>query len=695
MTNISTIEEFCRNAFALLNIDMQDGSEGTFILNIPMSCIDVFNGRQKLKVAFDSAYISDDIDLIASGTEILDNLINAVKKRGGTVFLTPMQIVKPSSISNINIRNGSERLVSTENIFKLALLVYYKISLISDENRDELFRCIIDIETCNPVMLDIDKLINAPDDQMSSINPLPYDQLAATFEAANNMVRKHAETRLKTFQHEIENRLQVEIDRLDSYYEELADYRVSSNSGSFRRLQASRDKAIQKYNHIESNYNTIRVFIESIKIGDNLPLQIQEYKEALHNKRRAIKFSFFEMEKYYEKVEIADEKIKFFDKIEPTLLKIGELSTVDERLAEFDRLRDKRLDLERKKWESKEIQQYGAENIEKIEAEIGAEKSQRINELREKYRLNADITPISAAVIKYPLMQFNYEAVSGDKSVLFSVVQNLITGEFDLCECDSCNAKLSDAYVCSCGHLVCPSCVRVCVECKKEICASCVSNACQICGGMLCDSCIHQCDICGKTVCVSHIHKCEICGANVCGDESHANCEKICSVCGKSFCNKHTNNCPVCNKIVCENDMKACSQCGIIACSNDVFECPVCGVFICNLHTKQCELCNQMVCSDCIDEEGLCAACSGLFPAAASVSAIEQIIAELTGRERKQNDKWVIGENNQRFVFVNVSGNVEVYVIDKSPIRLYYSHAYGFIDSIREKKRINKIISNK
>jgi hypothetical protein len=95
------------------------------------------------------------------------------------------------------------------------------------------------------------------------------------------------------------------------------------------------------------------------------------------------------------------------------------------------------------------------------------------------------------------------------------------------------------------------------------------------------------------------------------------------------------------------------------------------------------------MCGECIDASGYCGTCTNLFQAKSSISAIECIIAELTGDERLAQGEWFIGENARRFVMVNMRGSIDVYVVDKSPCQIHSKRTFGFLESLHEKKRIH------
>ncbi|MHB1457092.1 MAG: variable surface family protein [Armatimonadota bacterium] len=679
------LEDFCRSAFELLDVAVNIDS-GIWELSLPQSRMDLFTGRPTLRIAFDSEYAADGVDLVAPGSYVLDRLIEVVRDKGEIAHLSPMPSVIPSPLPHVTIRNGSTRLISSDTVFHPLLAMNYRISLVSDEDKELLFQAVINLENGTTVYPDLDALLLAStktDDVPFALN---QESLEAGFKAGRLLAEENAKRWASTMQRQIDASLDVEIKRLDGYYNELAESNSRTGNGDIRKLQAHRDKASEAYNQVSADYQAARELLAAAKTSADVGFLILERKEALRKRRKSL--SPFKVD-YYETLSLIERETKAFEKLIPVIKKISELTTIEERLAEFDRIRDKNLEAVRKKWETSENEKFDPDYLKKINEELNSEKSRRITELQEKCKLRVRIEPFSAAIIRYPYLECRFEAIGGNVSIPFSTVYDLITGKVDAPACRSCISALSDACVCSCGHLTCPSCTRLCTDCGKSICVSCVTTSCQICGKTLCEDCAHTCMVCGKVVCAAHTTRCNTCGQLICKGDEHTDCENTCAICGGSFCPAHSQKCASCRSVVCTDDIRTCSKCGAKACTIDIQDCPACGTAVCREHGVECLLCGQVMCGECINKFRYCDTCASLFPAESSISAIECLIAEFTGDNRLAHGEWFIGENTRRFVMVNMRGSIDVYVVDKSPCRLHSKRTFGFLDSICEKKRIH------
>lgn len=679
------IEDFCRSAFELLDVAVNIDS-GVWELSLPQSRMDLFAGRPTLRIAFDSEFAADGVDLVAPGSYVLDRLIEVVRDKGEIANLSPIPAVTPSPLPHVTIKNGSTHLISSDTVFHPLLAMNYRISLVSDEDKELLFQAVVNLETGTTVYPDLDALLLAS----TKTDDVPFapnqESIDAGFKAGRLLAEENAKRWASTMQSQIDASLDVEIKRLDGYYSELAEYKSGGKNGDIRKLQTYRDKASEAYNQVSSDYQSAREFLATAKTSADVGFLILERQESLRKRRKSL--STFNWN-YYEILSQIDRETKAFEKLIPVIKKISEMATIEERLAEFDRVRDQELDRVRKKWETSENEKFDPDYLKKINEELNSEKSRRITELQDKCKLRVQIRPFSVAIIRYPYLECRFEAVNGNVSIPFSTVFDLITGKVDAPACRSCGCVLSDAYACSCGHLTCIPCTRLCTDCGKSICVSCVTTSCQICGKTLCEDCAHTCMVCGKVVCATHMTKCKTCGQSICKGDEHIDCENTCAICGGSFCPTHSQKCASCGSVVCTDDIRTCTKCGVKACTVDIQDCPACGTAVCREHGVKCLLCGQVMCGECIDKSGYCGTCMNLFPAESSISAIECLIVEFTGDERLAHGEWFIGENTRRFVMVNMRGSIDVYVVDKSPCRLHSKRAFGFLESLHEKKRIH------
>lgn len=695
VSNIAATEkiiDFCRQSFSLLGVSVIDDSTDVWTVDIPQSCLDLFDGRPVIKLAFKPEYAGKDIDLVVPGSYVIERLVESVRKRGDLLHIKVKPFVHPDSEPGISLLNGDARLISSDLVHRPLLVVNFRIALVSDEDEDHMIGVAIDLETGKSLDIDLDPVFSC-ELQDAPLRYADEARLMAGFTSARAAAEEFAKKLASSAQCQIDAALKHEIIRINEYYSDLAlDTLDGKGSQDPRKLQAHRDKATAAYNQLESNYDNLRELLLNANDRFDLQLLINQKKDSLCKQRRSIQFKFSVMssERYYAEVNSVENEIKWLDKLSDMILGIVEQFPRDKRLIVLEDKKVKALTDLRSSWEKKETVKFGEDYIQQVNNEFESEKAQRIAELENKCRLNVKISPINAALIEYPYSVCKFDAISGDSTIPFTSRYDLINGKAEIPDCHSCGKPLSSAYICACGHLACPSCHKTCAGCGIHLCSTCVKTTCQLCGSAICDGCRNICAGCGKIACPGHTTKCTACLKTICKGDNNTGCSKKCAVCGNDYCADHSLTCSICQSTVCENDTRTCDDCGRTACSIDICDCPSCDKAVCRDHSKTCRLCGQMVCGKCIDPSGYCSTCINLFPAQTSVPAIEQMLSGLLSDGRPYKGMWYIGENKQRFVLVNMHAGMRTYVIDKSTGKLYSSSSIGFMKSLHERIRIRR-----
>lgn len=684
------IREFCLSTLRMLGIEADESTPDVVSITVPPERIELFEGRSSLRLAFDPAHIGEDVDLVAPGSYALDRIIGAVRARGNTAVAQLKPALHLSPTPHITLANAESRLESAETAYRTVLLACFKVSLVSDEDREQFHQVAIDLQTGRPVTINADSLLSMPRETASQDSAVTEESLSAGLSSAKAEVERMAEQWADSIRGSIESRLSVEIERLNTYYTDLRDD-LSSGRGikDPKKLQAYRDKAAAACDTLNRDYASVRRLLESAVNADDLAALAERRRVGLSNELRKISRRFIRNEQYYSDLSRVEEELKAIEKLYETAASIMRTFPPDNRLAEFDRLRDEAAAKLQERWDKKESQKFDPEYLRTLDGELNAEKAQRIAELEEKARLRALITPLSAALIRYPCLDCRFHAVAGDISLPFEVSHDLVTGEVDPPDCHACGTSLTSTWLCSCGHLACPSCHRTCAACGKHICAACAGASCHTCGGTLCAECVLTCADCGRIVCAEHSTRCRTCGKLICrgGPES---CAVVCSICGGESCRQHAESCPTCLKPVCRDEMRTCSACGKRACRLDIQDCPSCEKSICESDSETCSLCGQRVCAGCMTPTGYCATCADLFPARTSVPAIQQILSDLADIPADTHKRWYIAESRSQFILVRAALPTYIYVIDKSPSRLHSQRRLDIVASIREYVRLSR-----
>jgi len=184
-------------------------------------------------------------------------------------------------------------------------------------------------------------------------------------------------------------------------------------------------------------------------------------------------------------------------------------------------------------------------------------------------------------------------------------------------ECDTRLCHLCAGLCGVCGAALCPEHLTRCVQCHQPLC-SLHRVLCDLCGQPVCPQCVGECVKCGRPVCREHLERCiegpelvcsrhrqacHHCGGVVCPE--HA---RTCDRCheGEVYCRSHISSCPVCQKSLCHPHSRLCPDCGNRVCPEHRAQCAGCGLFMCLNCLQACEVCGSRRCQKCLH---LCPAC--------------------------------------------------------------------------------------
>lgn len=681
MEETTKLVDFCRSALTLLGLDVTEEASGVVHASIPSSRLDLFDGRTELRLAFDPSLADDDVELVVPGSYALEKLLEIVRQRGSLTNYNLTPAVQNPPPPRVNMGNAEIRLVSSQTMQQSILLANFKISLVSDEDIDTIFTIAIDMETGETVPFDSASLVSAQCHEITAAPDIDTPALERSFLAARQAAEVFAKSQATAAQADADQRLLRETARIEEYYKSVISDSTSRHRTEAKKLQRKRNRAASEatseYRSVANLYDSAAKVLRMVKTTEELDNLIHETKTQL------TKYGFYLGLDYDAKVRPLKTKLELIQQTESIVRPILSGFPVEQHESALQAEKEQKT-----AWLTKEVdnsdlspeEQNTADQISSITEQYDAEKNQRIEELKDKFRIKMVISPISTALVSHPIADFRFDAVSGELSIPFKASHDLVTNKVNLPGCACCGNEMTTAYACSCGHLTCPDCMRSCIVCGKLLCSSCVKTSCQVCGGMLCESCISKCEACGKLICPTHSTTCAQCGKKVCKGNETTTCSRTCTVCGDDFCVLHSEHCPTCQSVVCSRSITKCSVCGRKGCPNDVAACASCGKPICSDHGQPCKLCGRLMCSECTGTVGCCSTCSDLFPAKHSIPAIEQLLAK--SPYVRTGSHWLIGEGQDHFILAQRTIPVHVYVVEKSTARISHERRLGIIESI-------------
>jgi len=142
---------------------------------------------------------------------------------------------------------------------------------------------------------------------------------------------------------------------------------------------------------------------------------------------------------------------------------------------------------------------------------IVAERSSKLADVEQKYRLHTQLELINLAVIAQPKLDLMVEISKRGVAVkrratwdpLLHVVEGLV--------CDVCERPGYSLFLCENGHLVHGGCLAPqCVECKRTFCRKCADQvkSCIVCDRPVCIHSLNLCGECGRSTCREHVGEC-------------------------------------------------------------------------------------------------------------------------------------------------------------------------------------------
>lgn len=519
-------------ALGLLGAEVSDEAGGRLSVSLAPSCLDLFEGRSTLLLAFSPDQMQDGAELVVPGSYVLERLLSAVRMHGEVASVDLKPAVQAAPSPGLELANAEAKLISSETLFRSLLMASFRVSLVSDEDQDRLFSVVIDCATGKQSDIAADGLSDIAGTRCA-VNPAVVDLLKPAFSAAESAAMDFARDWAESAQQNADRKIASEIERLNGYYRDvLADTGGGNRDADLRKAQLYRMKTAEARKEMDHRYDLARQLVCDAESRQALENDYGHRLVSLTKSRNRLQWSL-----------TGYAKMAQFDKEIATLRKAFELAkrvftpgTNAEAVAELERDRKQALTKLEQKSRARETTKFSHETMEELRAlggQLDSEKAQRIAELQEKFHVKMTVTPVSASLVRYPQAVYSYNAVSGSESVAFKSRQDLMTQEVTGPACQSCGGAMPTGFACACGHLVCPACHRVCAGCGRDICGTCVTTTCQFCGGAICESCCGKCEVCSKIGCPSHVSECPCCGRVACVEHS-----SLCVVCGQRVCQR-------------------------------------------------------------------------------------------------------------------------------------------------------------
>jgi hypothetical protein len=240
-------------------------------------------------------------------------------------------------------------------------------------------------------------------------------------------------------------------------------------------------------------------------------------------------------------------------------------------------------------------------------------------------------------------------------------------------------------------RLICPTCAVRCPGCQQY---TTHLGVCSASGQRFCDDCLVTCSVCGRPVgpgfyernpvtdapvCRDCLPHCPTCGAvafeertcAVCGSVGCPACTETCQVCGEPLCQEHALVLEACGRVMCESHLAVCHVGGEQVCPVCNEPCPICGEYYCEEHAGVCQLCGGIYCSQCVDDRGVCATCTGIVQEGVRADLSDEPwvddydVARLAAEEYK----WLKSENGRYIVYLGRASFMEhaIVTVQKAP----------------------------
>jgi hypothetical protein len=118
------------------------------------------------------------------------------------------------------------------------------------------------------------------------------------------------------------------------------------------------------------------------------------------------------------------------------------------------------------------------EQEERLDA-IRKEHAKKTDDLRIKYLMKVEITPLALLTLRLPCLCARYTVQMGSASRELIVPWNPITAKPDVTLCTRCGGPAETVKLCREFHWLCRQCWQQCPECSKEYCPVCKPKGCR------------------------------------------------------------------------------------------------------------------------------------------------------------------------------------------------------------------------
>ena len=167
------------------------------------------------------------------------------------------------------------------------------------------------------------------------------------------------------------------------------------------------------------------------------------------------------------------------------------------------------------RWKA-EAQELEAGRQRELEALL-RERERRIEELREKHRVRAEVRLVQGAYVMVPRVEWRLVLrgpARREALLCYDVLRRRLKGW----ECEHCGGQLfGEVLLCRCGALLCAGCCSICPECRGTACALCARASCHVCGGAVGCSCGGPCHLAPWVPGVQELEVCARCREAHCG----------------------------------------------------------------------------------------------------------------------------------------------------------------------------------
>jgi len=223
-----------------------------------------FLGRERFRLVFDVEDLTDDSELVAVGSFLINRIREFMASQGrkAHVVLPVSHKVNKSDIaSRLQPLNASLESVSAEKTERREVIFVFQISYLCDEKREELHALAVDGQTKATRTVKDEELTLTPQGKDKLRDTFPEEEMLGLFNLAAMEASKHARTASQDLEHDIVERLHKSIERIDAYYQQLIADLPNPESEEFDRRAAEYEKehALKRQETLENHALEIRV----------------------------------------------------------------------------------------------------------------------------------------------------------------------------------------------------------------------------------------------------------------------------------------------------------------------------------------------------------------------------------------------------------------------------------------------------